>query len=97
MRNKLIILTLLVSSIAIFLPEPVSAATANAVETPQIRVQMRRRNNQGRHRGWERGRHYGWYKGKRMYWYSNDPRDDRYIRRSYYDNGRRVTRWIWTY
>ena len=93
--KKLITLALFVFSLGIFVPETASAspATATAVGAPQIRVRIGRRTRYHRNRG----RHIGWYNGRRAYWYSYDPRDTRYVRRYYNNNGQRVVRWYWNY
>ncbi|HTH51552.1 MAG TPA: hypothetical protein VL501_06450 [Pyrinomonadaceae bacterium] len=78
MKKKLAILTLLASSLLVFLP-PVTQADA------QIRVQIGgRHTNRGLHRGWYRGRHVGWYKHSRP----------GYLRQVYYINGRRYVRYV---
>jgi hypothetical protein len=88
MKKNILVLTLLAFSMGMFIPVSSVAASAD----PQIRVQIGKRH---RHR--DRGRHRGWYNGRRAYYYTYDPHDTRYIRRSYYNNGRRVIRWYWNY
>ena len=93
MKQAVITITLLAFSIGMFVPATASAAPVNAVGDPQIRVQIGRTRRYHR----DRGRHRGWYNGRRAYFYTRNPYDTRYVRRSYYNNGVRVTRWYWNY
>lgn len=93
MRKLTVILSLFLFSMSMFLPATASARSVNAVDKPQIRVQI----GQRRYRGGNRGRHLGWYNGRRAYYYNYNPSDRRYVRRYYNNNGRRVVRWYWNY
>jgi hypothetical protein len=91
MRNKIIIGMLMLASAFVFLPaENYAAASEKNTSvtvyeySPQVRVQIGRRNRRGRH--WDRGRHRGWDR-------SNNNRT-RLVRQVYYVNGRRYYRWV---
>jgi hypothetical protein len=96
MRNKIIIVMLMLASAFVILPAANFAAanesTNSVVSTnysPQIRVQIRRQ--QRRHRNlnpyWQRrhdnGRHIGWYNNR-----------TRMVQQAYWVNGRRYVRWV---
>ena len=101
MKRKVLILTLLLATAFIALPaESVAygdrSKDRNAVyEYSGQDWQSRRRRGRGRHRGWKNtygSRNYGQYRrtqvGNRRY---------RLVRRSYWDDGRRLTRWVRLY
>jgi hypothetical protein len=92
MRNRAIIVMLILTSVFVLLPPANYAATEDRPVSltsyeysPQIRVQVGRgRRNRNKH--WNRGRHRGWERAR----YNRT----RLVRQYYYLNGRRYVRYV---
>src|SRR3954447_14110010 len=98
MKKKLLVFSFLFASLVVILPSQGLAAPADPVVTaktspPQIRIQVGRRYNRGRHYGWYRGRHNGWNRD-RARWERNR---NTTVRQVYWMNGRRYTRTVRRY
>ena len=86
MRKKIIVLSILLTSCAVFLPWQAKAAASANISPQEYRIEYRYRKDRGRHRGW--------HKGRRMYYYYYDRQDPQFERQVYYVRGRPYVRWV---
>ena len=96
MRQKIVVLIIMLTSCLAFWPSQTKAAAAGSslnlaanTSKPQIRIEIGHRHDRGLHRGW--------YNGRRVSYYYYDRRDPMFVRQTYWVNGVGYTRWVRNY